>query len=291
MLITRWFLDKNFAINSLINNYEKYINNINTALYDELSAYSNSEFIDPLRYAIDNGKRIRPLILILSAECIGTASKTAYMASCAVELLHTESIIHDDIIDNEYGRRGKEPFHIKYGYNTSILTGDFVLGLILNISSKINNRVVTKNLASTAMLMSEGEMMENRLQTNEDITFDDYIKVIEYKTASVFEAASKLGGIINCGNENEIKSISEYGKNIGIAYQIKDDLHDWNNEEKLFNLLIKNSSDPRNIFDHMENLLNIYSNRATKNLDIFDSNNAKTSLGNLIEFTKFNSVP
>lgn len=286
-----WFLDKNFAINSLINNYEKYINNINTTLYDELNTYSNSEFIGPLRYAIDNGKRIRPLILILSAECIGTANKTAYMASCAVELLHTESIIHDDIIDNEYGRRGKEPFHIKYGYNTSILTGDFVLGLILNISSKINNHIVTKNLASTAMLMSEGEMMENRLQTNEDITFDDYIKVIEYKTASVFEAASKLGSIINCGNENEIKAISEYGKNIGIAYQINDDLHDWNNEEKLFNLLIKNSSDPRNIFDHMENLLNIYSNRATKNLARFDSNSAKTSLENLIEFTKFNSVP
>lgn len=284
-------MDKNFAINSLINNYEKYINNINSSLYDELNAYSDSEFIGPLRYAIDNGKRIRPLILILSAECIGVANKTAYMTSCAVELLHTESIIHDDIIDNEYGRRGKEPFHIKYGYNTSILTGDFVLGLILNISSKINNHVVTKNLASTAMLMSEGEMMENMLQTNEDITFDDYIKVVEYKTASVFEASSKLGGIINGGSENEIKAISEYGKNIGIAYQINDDLHDWNNEEKLFNLLIKNSPDPRNIFDHMENLLNTYSKKATSNLDVFNNNSAKISLENLIEFTKFNSAP
>jgi len=284
-------LDKNFAINSLINNYEKYINNINSSLYDELNAYSDSEFIGPLRYAIDNGKRIRPLILILSAECIGVANKIAYMASCAVELLHTESIIHDDIIDNEYGRRGKEPFHIKYGYNTSILTGDFVLGLILNISSKINNHVVTKNLASTAMLMSEGEMMESMLQTNEDITFDDYIKVVEYKTASVFEASSKLGGIINGGSENEIKAISEYGKNIGIAYQINDDLHDWNNEEKLFNLLIKNSPDPRNIFDHMENLLNTYSKKATSNLDVFNNNSAKISLENLIEFTKFNSAP
>lgn len=284
-------MDKNFAINSLINNYEKYINNINSSLYDELNAYSDSEFIGPLRYAIDNGKRIRPLILILSAECIGVANKIAYMASCAVELLHTESIIHDDIIDNEYGRRGKEPFHIKYGYNTSILTGDFVLGLILNISSKINNHVVTKNLASTAMLMSEGEMMESMLQTNEDITFDDYIKVVEYKTASVFEASSKLGGIINGGSENEIKAISEYGKNIGIAYQINDDLHDWNNEEKLFNLLIKNSPDPRNIFDHMENLLNTYSKKATSNLDVFNNNSAKISLENLIEFTKFNSAP
>lgn len=282
-------MDRNFTINSLITGYEKYVNNINASLYNELQSYSNSEFIEPLKYALYNGKRIRPLILILSAECIGIVNKEAYMAACAVELLHTESIIHDDIIDNEYGRRGKEPFHIKYGYNTSILTGDFVLGLILNISSKINDYVVTKNLASTAMLMSEGEMMENKLQTNEDITFDDYIKVIEYKTASVFEASSKIGAIIGHGNKDEINTMSEYGKNIGITYQIKDDLHDWNNEEKLFNVLIRNSTDPRNIFNHMENLLHIYSKKAAHNLSMFNESNAKGSLDNLIEFTKFNS--
>ncbi len=276
-----------FAVNPLISNYDGYIKKINDTLYSELSEYSCSEFIGPLKYALKDGKRIRPIILVLSAEAIGNVNNSTYVASCAVELLHTESLIHDDIIDGEDWRRQKDPFHIKFGYNTSILTGDFVLGLILNISSKINNPLITKNLAATAMLMSEGELLENRLQTNCDITFDDYIKVIEYKTASAFEVAVRIGTIISGGNEDEINIMSEYGKNIGIAYQINDDLYDWNNEDKLFNLLIKNSTDPRDIFNHTEKLLNTYSKKAYDGLRCIKNNNAKSKLENLIAFTKF----
>ena len=138
-----------------------------------------------------------------------------------------ESIIHDDIIDEETLRRHKDPFHIKYGYNTSILTGDFVLGLILGISSKLNNARITKDLATTAMLMSEGEMIEARLEGSEDVTFDDYLKVMEYKTATAFEVAARIGAIIAGASEEEIEALTEYGRNIGVAYQIRDDLLDW----------------------------------------------------------------
>ena len=105
------------------------------------------------------------------------------------------------------------------------------------------------------MLMSEGEMIENRLETSEDVTFDDYLKVIEYKTATAFEVAARTGAIIANGTEEQIEALTEYGKNIGIAYQIRDDLLDWKNEDKLFNLLIKKSSDPRDVFNKMEDLL------------------------------------
>ena len=101
------------------------------------------------------------------------------------------------------------------------------------------------------MLMSEGEAIEGLLEESEDVTFDDYVKVIEYKTATAFEMAAKLGAIIGNGSEEDIQSLAEYGKNIGIAYQIRDDLLDWKNEDKLFNLLIKKSSDPRDVFDKM----------------------------------------
>jgi octaprenyl-diphosphate synthase len=198
-----------------------------------------------------------------------------------------ESIIHDDIIDNETLRRQKDPFHIKYGYNTSVLTGDFVLGLILGISSRLDNARITKELASTAMLMSEGEMIENRLETSEDVTFDDYLKVIEYKTAVAFQAAARIGAIISKGTEEEIESLTEYGKNIGIAYQIRDDLFDWKNEDKLFNLLIKKSSDPRVVFDKMEELLKKYSEKARNGLRKIPDNEAKMNLDNLIKFTMF----
>ena len=277
---------KNIEINPLLEKYSTYIEKINTVLDSELELYAESEFKEPLKYALNGGKRIRPIILLLASECVGEIDDNTFAAACAIEFLHTESVIHDDIIDNETLRRQKDPFHIKYGYNTSVLTGDFVLGLILNIASRINNPRVTKNLATTAMMMSEGEVLEGRLETSEDVTFDDYLKVIEYKTATAFETASRLGAIISGGSEEEIESLADYGKNIGIAYQIRDDLLDWQNEDKLFNLLIKKSSDPRDIFNDMEELFKKYSDRAIFSIRKIKDSQAKDNLENLVRFTR-----
>ena len=277
---------KNIAINPLLEKYSTYIKKIDTVLDSELELYAESEFKEPLKYALNGGKRIRPIILLLASECVGEIDDNTFAAACAIEFLHTESVIHDDIIDNETLRRQKDPFHIKYGYNTSVLTGDFVLGLILNIASRINNPRVTKNLATTAMMMSEGEVIEGRLEVSEDVTFDDYLKVIEYKTATAFETASRLGAIISGGSEEEIEFLADYGKNIGIAYQIRDDLLDWQNEDKLFNLLIKKSSDPRNIFNDMEELLKKYSDRAIFSIRKIKDSQAKDNLENLVRFTR-----
>ena len=277
---------KNIEINPLLEKYSTYIEKINTVLDSELELYAESEFKEPLKYALNGGKRIRPIILLLASECVGEIDDNTFAAACAIEFLHTESVIHDDIIDNETLRRQKDPFHIKYGYNTSVLTGDFVLGLILNIASRINNPRVTKNLATTAMMMSEGEVLEGRLEASEDVTFDDYLKVIEYKTATAFETASRLGAIISGGSEEEIESLADYGKNIGIAYQIRDDLLDWQNEDKLFNLLIKKSSDPRNIFNDMEELFKKYSDRAIFSIRKIKDSQAKDNLENLVRFTR-----
>ena len=278
---------KNIEINPLLETYGEYIKKIDQALDKELALYSESEFIDPLKYSLEGGKRIRPIILSLSAESIGKIDENVLSASCAVEFLHMESIIHDDIIDNETMRRQKDPFHVKYGYNTSVLTGDFVLGLILAISSRLDNARITKDLATTAMLMSEGEMIEGRLEDSGDITFDDYLKVIEYKTATAFEVAARIGGIIANGTEEQIEALTGYGKNIGIAYQIRDDLLDWKNEEKLFNLLIKKSVDPRDGFNKMEELLKEYSEKARLFLRKIPDNDAKINLEKLIKFTSF----
>ncbi|WP_297440661.1 polyprenyl synthetase family protein [Nitrosopumilus sp.] len=271
----------------MLETYGKYIQRIDKALENELSIYSESEFIEPLKYSLEGGKRIRPIILNLAAESVGKIDENVLAASCAVEFLHMESIIHDDIIDNETMRRQKDPFHVKYGYNTSVLTGDFVLGLILAISSRLDNARITKDLATTAMLMSEGEMIEGRLETGEDVTFDDYLKVIEYKTAVAFEVAARIGAIIANGTEEQIEALTEYGKNIGIAYQIRDDLLDWKNEDKLFNLLIKKSSDPRDVFNKMEELLKEYSEKARSGLRKIPDSDAKINLDNLIKFTSF----
>ena len=276
---------KNLEAN-LIANYSEYVKKINSALDTELDLYSKSEFKEPLKYALSEGKRIRPIILLLSSECVGKINDNTLALACAIEFLHTESIIHDDIIDNETVRRRKDPFYIKYGYNTSVLTGDFVLGLILNIASRINHQKITKNLATAAMLMSEGEVIETRLETSEDVTFNDYLKVIEYKTAIAFETACRLGAIIAGGTDKEIEYLASYGKNVGIAYQIRDDLHDWKNEDKLFNFIIKKSTDPRDVFHHMDELQKEYSELALSSIRKLNDCNAKNSLETLVMLTK-----
>ena len=278
---------KNIEINPLLEVYSKYIEKIDSALDKELELYSESEFCEPLKYALEGGKRIRPIITLLAAESVGQIDENVYAGACAIELLHTESVIHDDIIDNETKRRHKDPFHIKYGYNTSVLTGDFVLGLILNISSRLDKARVTKDLATAAMLMSEGEVLEGKLEESEDVTFEDYIKVMDYKTATAFEMAAKLGAVIGGGSEEEISGLAEYGKNIGIAYQIKDDLMDWKNEDKLFNLLVKKSSDPRVVFNKMEELLKSYAEKASESLRKIRDSDSKHNLEELVSFTDF----
>jgi octaprenyl-diphosphate synthase len=253
--------------------FSEYRSKIDDALKRELDLYSWSEFYTPLRYACDGGKRIRPLILVLAAESIkigkvnsSKVDNDAFMAASAIELLHTESVIHDDIIDEENLRRGKPSFHVKYGYNNSILTADFVLGIILNIGSKLNNSRVSGEISNAAIKMSEGEMMEIKLAKGLKVTEDDYIKVLEHKTASLFETSAKVGAILGQGEEDEIHAMATFGNLLGIAYQIHDDLIDWNNEDRLFNVLVKKNDQSKEFVDRMEKLYLSYSTKAKNEL-------------------------
>ena len=265
---------RNAESNPLTEQFSSYLSRIDDSLARELDIYSWSEFYAPLRYASDGGKRIRPLILVLSSESVNADKKEGiddnkeeiFLASSAIELLHTESVIHDDIIDEENLRRGKPSFHVKYGYNSSILTADFVLGIILNIGSKINSPKISAELSKAATKMSEGEMMEIMLAKDPRLKEDDYIKVVEHKTASLFEAAAKIGAILGFGLEDEIRAMGSFGHLLGIAYQIHDDLLDWNNEDRLFNMLVKNNEQSVEFVAKMEKLFLSYSNKAKNEL-------------------------
>lgn len=266
-------IDRNAEINPLDQYFSDYIIKIDDALNNELNRYSYTELYSHLRYACEGGKRIRPLILLLSKESVLSKEKynddetSALLASCAIELLHTESVIHDDIIDEENMRRGKPSFHIRYGYNSSILTGDFVLGIILNLCSRINNPRVSRELSKAATSMSEGEMMEIKSGVELHIDIDQYIRVIENKTASLFKAAAKIGAILAEGNEEEISALSLYGNFLGIAYQIHDDIIDRNNEDKLFNLLFRLNKENPSFIKDMEDLYKSFTLKAKEELD------------------------
>ncbi len=279
---------RNIEANPLTELFAVYLSKIEDSLKREVDLYSWSEFHAPLRYACDGGKRIRPLILILSAECIKSlkVEPEAYLAASAIELLHTESIIHDDIIDEENERRGKPSFHVKYGYNSSILTADFVLGVILNISSKLKDARIINELSNAATKMSEGEMMEIRLGKETSITEDDYIKVLEFKTASLFEASAKIGAITGGGDEDQIHAMTSFGNLLGIAYQIHDDLIDWSNENRLFNMLVRKNGKPKDFVDQMNKLYQSYASKAKNELrKISTHSEAKHHLENLTDLT------
>ena len=279
---------RNIEANPLTELFAVYLSKIEDTLKREVDLYSWSEFHAPLRYACDGGKRIRPLILVLSAECIKSkkVEPEAYLAASAIELLHTESIIHDDIIDEENQRRGKPSFHVKYGYNSSILTADFVLGVILNISSKLKDARIINELSNAATKMSEGEMMEIRLSKETAITEDDYIKVLEFKTASLFEASAKIGAITGGGDEDQIHAMTSFGNLLGIAYQIHDDLIDWNNENRLFNILVRKNGKSTDFVDQMDKLYQSYASKAKNELrKISTLSEAKRHLENLTDLT------
>ena len=279
---------RNIEANPLIELFAVHLAKIEDALKREVDLYSWSEFHAPLRYACEGGKRIRPLILVLSAECIKSkrVEPDAYLAATAIELLHTESIIHDDIIDEENQRRGKPSFHVKYGYNSSILTADFVLGVILNISSKLKDPRIITELSNAATKMTEGEMMEIKLSNEMDITEDDYIKVLEFKTASLFEASAKIGAIVGGGDEEQIHTMTSFGNLLGIAYQIHDDLIDWNNENRLFNMLVRKNGKPQDFVNQMGNLYQSYASKAKNELrNISTQSEAKRHLEHLTDLT------
>jgi octaprenyl-diphosphate synthase len=279
---------RNIEANPLTELFAVYLAKIEEALKREVDLYSWSEFHAPLRYACEGGKRIRPLILVLSAECIKSkkVESDAYLAASAIELLHTESIIHDDIIDEENQRRGKPSFHVKYGYNSSILTADFVLGVILNISSKLKDPRIINELSNAATKMTEGEMMEIKLGKEMDITEDDYIKVLEFKTASLFEASAKIGAITGGGDEDQIHTMTSFGNLLGIAYQIHDDLIDWSNENRLFNTLVRKNGTPKDFVDQMDKLYHSYALKAKNELrKISIESEAKRHLEHLTDLT------
>jgi octaprenyl-diphosphate synthase len=262
-----------------------YAQRAEKALSKELALYAHSRFHDPLAYAVEGGKRIRPVVLMLSAEALGCKDDSILDAAVAVELLHAESIIHDDIIDEEVSRRNRMAFHVKYGFSSALLTADFVFAMILSIAARYGDRRVAEELSAAALNMSEGEYSELTINPNAyDLTWDEYLRIVSEKTASLFQASAKLGGLIADGNEKEIAALADYGRSLGIAYQLKDDLLDWRSEDKISTGLLKSHSESE-VVGKMTSLSRMYAEDAKRQLMLIPRSNATVFLEDLTEFT------
>ncbi len=266
---------------------ESYILRFDKALVKVFDNHQWSSFHEPLLYATHGGKRIRPLILMLAAEAVGVPSTKTDLASVAVELLHTESIIHDDIIDEQIKRRERDSFHKRYGNNTSILTADFVFGIILEIASRYNDPRVAKELSLAAIKMCEGEQRELSMNSRE-VPWVEYLTVSSEKTAALFLTSSKLGAIIGGGNEEEIDGLAGFGVNLGIAYQIHDDILDWETDRKFSNDMNIDNEVQENEYvtlTKLKEMANVYAENAKNSLDVIKDSEQKEFLHDLADFT------
>jgi len=264
-----------------------HVANIEKALMEELARYRNSSFHDPLLYAIGGGKRIRPLILALSAESVGNKGENPLPAAVALELAHTESLIHDDVIDQDVSRRGQQSFYAKFGNSMAILSADFILAVILDIVTRYRNKRVVEEMAFAVSKMCEGEMKEIiAVNGSDSLNWNEYLDIVEKKTASLFCASAKIGAIIGDGSEHEIEALSNYGLSLGITYQLKDDLLDLVRRGTFTHsreISVKITDDK--MVDRLKMLSDSYSRRAVHELRLLKNTKAKEYLSELAKFS------
>lgn len=179
------------------------------------------------------GKQIRPMLVILSAKLFGEISESTLNAAAAVELLHSASLIHDDVVDESPARRGRRSVNSIWDNRVSILVGDYFVSCALKNAIATENIAIVKIIADLGKELARGEI--DQIETADAHTIDEgcYFKVIEQKTASLFSSCMKMGAISNGASDEEVGMLSRFGDKLGLCFQIKDDIFDYFTNEKI----------------------------------------------------------
>ena len=179
------------------------------------------------------GKRIRPLICILTAKALGYKGNKLTQLASSIELLHTATLIHDDVVDESSSRRGKESIHKKWDNAHGVLVGDFVYSKAFQLMAGLRNPKIIKILADSTNIISEGEVLQLSLKNKAIISEKDYFEIIGRKTAELFKAASQSAAVLSGASNEVIKTAGDFAYSLGIAFQIQDDLLDYFGNKKL----------------------------------------------------------
>jgi len=200
---------------------------IEKALTDNLNPYLDlvSEVAGHILFS--GGKRLRPLLMVLSARICGYNGDYQKTFSTALEYLHAATLLHDDLVDEATLRRGKPVAHSKWGNSVTVLVGDYLLARALSISAGTGRLRVVQILAGLTENMSQGEVHQLMRKGDISLTEDEYKEVIRRKTAMLFEAACRVSAVIADATEEQERALAEYGYNLGIAFQMADDLFDY----------------------------------------------------------------
>lgn len=173
------------------------------------------------------GKRMRPMLILLMAKNFGSISKVTQHSGVGLELLHTASLVHDDVVDESSERRGQSSVNATYNNKVAVLVGDYLLSTALLHVSLTGNQQIVQYLAELGRTLAKGEILQLSNISNNEISEDVYYQVIKQKTAALFEACCAIGALSAGATENEIESAKLFGQNLGIAFQIRDDIFDY----------------------------------------------------------------
>ena len=173
------------------------------------------------------GKRMRPMLLMLSAKNYGKVSDVTLNAALGLELLHTASLVHDDVVDESGERRGQASVNAAFNNKVAVLVGDFILSTALLRVAISDNFQIVKHLSELGRILSNGELLQLSNISNTEISEDIYYQVIEKKTAVLFESCSALGAISVGASDDDIEKAKRFGHNIGMIFQIRDDIFDY----------------------------------------------------------------
>ncbi len=203
---------------------------INRIILDK--AVSDVEMIPELaHHLIDSGgKRLRPMLALASAKLCGYTGNGHVRTAAAVEFMHTATLLHDDVVDESGTRRGKKTARMIWGNQASVLVGDFLLGQAFKMFVDVGSLSVLRIMSNAAATIAEGEVMQLAAAKNTSTTEDDYLAIINAKTAALFTAASEAGAALASRPQEEQAALRSYGKNLGLAFQLVDDALDYSGD-------------------------------------------------------------
>lgn len=176
--------------------------------------------------AASGGKMLRPALALLSARCFGPVRPAHIDLAAVVEMIHTASLLHDDVIDEARRRRGRETMNALHGNEIAVLLGDFLLSRVFALGVGIENAEVARSLAETAVRLCRGELLQNTQRDNAGIDEATYLNIVRDKTAELFATCCHLGAVVAEADHMSCQALREYGMNLGTAFQITDDLLD-----------------------------------------------------------------
>lgn len=183
-------------------------------------------------YIINSGgKRLRPALVLMTAGACGYRGTHHHELAAVIEFIHTATLLHDDVVDESELRRGNKTANALFGNAASVLVGDFLYSRAFQMMVSVDDMRVMQVLADATNVIAEGEVLQLLNCHNADATVDEYLRVIRYKTAKLFEAATRLGGILGKIDTDSEEALAEFGMHLGTAFQIIDDVLDYASEE------------------------------------------------------------